>query len=791
MANPTIGATTPRIQYTATASQTVFTVPFEFLANADLAVYVNGTLKTLTTDYTLTGANTTGGGSLTFVTGRTAGEIVTILGNLAYSRDTNKYTKYGLLPAEVLEADFDALQVQAKQLALADQFAIRAPLSDTGSPAMTLPVVATRASKALGFDASGNPTVSTNSLSAIDAATTIVNTIGAAPSSDASTITYTPDGESTAVLLDAAVDTLNSATRQTQQLMQRLKFGEECNLIVLGDSTGDATTEWIYLLAVKLGVDFPTHTVRYRAWDTGTGDYGSITTIQTGTGGVNLNIWNASVAGSTAIYFAGSKFELAVRPTSMGQDPDLVILSYGHNGGSAIERQYTMTGTMAAEISRFMPFTPIILIGQNPVTTDSTMAEKVRVFRALAVAQNYGWIDVHAYFRQFASPLASYYADTIHPNSLGSALWANAAHQAFQLNRNEVSGNGVSTLNRGVIVANDSYAYFSEWTAVGLTLAREASIFETNGESAKLTGSGTVSAYIYKDVISSSDITAYRGKYVTVNVRVRVPDSAGADAGRVALYDGTTTTLSASGGPKQSTWFSQSITAKVGTGATYLRVYLYLNTSTGTTDEIYLDRMTVSDGPLPVDCVTPTEIHDLDFLQVFGSKSSGVMVMRNANTGTRGLQILDTAGSDQDNPETQYTTSLNAIGLYGKAKADAYDRIQVNGQTGYIYFGLGTVAPSGYFRGGVGANEIRCGAALYPDATGTRTLGSAGIRWSTTYTDLLRLGSSEVLFRSGSGTPEAFVTAPVGSIYTRTDGGASTTLYVKESGTGNTGWVAK
>jgi hypothetical protein len=156
MANPTIGATTPRIQYTATASQTAFSVPFEFLANADLAVYVNGTLKTLTTDYTLTGANTTGGGTLTFVTGRTAGEIVTILGNLAYSRDTNKYTKYGLLPAEVLEADFDAVQVQAKQLALADQFAIRAPLTDTGTPTMVLPAKATRAGKLLSFDSNGN-----------------------------------------------------------------------------------------------------------------------------------------------------------------------------------------------------------------------------------------------------------------------------------------------------------------------------------------------------------------------------------------------------------------------------------------------------------------------------------------------------------------------------------------------------------------------------------------------------------------------------------------------------------
>lgn len=45
--------------------------------------------------------------------------------------------------------------------------------------------------------------------------------------------------------------------------------------------------------------------------------------------------------------------------------------------------------------------------------------------------------------------------------------------------------------------------------------------------------------------------------------------------------------------------------------------------------------------------------------------------------------------------------------------------------------------------------------------------------------------------RFGSGTPEGVVTAPVGAIYSRTNGGAGTSLYVKESGTGNTGWVAK
>lgn len=45
--------------------------------------------------------------------------------------------------------------------------------------------------------------------------------------------------------------------------------------------------------------------------------------------------------------------------------------------------------------------------------------------------------------------------------------------------------------------------------------------------------------------------------------------------------------------------------------------------------------------------------------------------------------------------------------------------------------------------------------------------------------------------RSGANTPEGAVTGAVGDIFLRTNGGAGTTMYVKESGAGNTGWVAK
>lgn len=51
--------------------------------------------------------------------------------------------------------------------------------------------------------------------------------------------------------------------------------------------------------------------------------------------------------------------------------------------------------------------------------------------------------------------------------------------------------------------------------------------------------------------------------------------------------------------------------------------------------------------------------------------------------------------------------------------------------------------------------------------------------------------ASGTTHRSGSGSPEGVYTASPGSTYQRSDGGAGTSFYVKETGTGNTGWIAK
>ena len=70
----TISDNNPRVSYTVAqgVTQTSFTVSFEFFAAADLNVYVDGTLKSLTTHYTVTGGDGSTGSIALSVTGASA-----------------------------------------------------------------------------------------------------------------------------------------------------------------------------------------------------------------------------------------------------------------------------------------------------------------------------------------------------------------------------------------------------------------------------------------------------------------------------------------------------------------------------------------------------------------------------------------------------------------------------------------------------------------------------------------------------------------------------------------------
>lgn len=75
-------------------------------------------------------------------------------------------------------------------------------------------------------------------------------------------------------------------------------------------------------------------------------------------------------------------------------------------------------------------------------------------------------------------------------------------------------------------------------------------------------------------------------------------------------------------------------------------------------------------------------------------------------------------------------------------------------------------------------------------AGATRVLAAAAGLYIVSGKLLFGGASTDVSISSGTATPEGAITAPVGSLRLRSDGAAGTSLYVKESGTGNTGWTA-
>lgn len=77
--------------------------------------------------------------------------------------------------------------------------------------------------------------------------------------------------------------------------------------------------------------------------------------------------------------------------------------------------------------------------------------------------------------------------------------------------------------------------------------------------------------------------------------------------------------------------------------------------------------------------------------------------------------------------------------------------------------------------------------AVGSNATITGTTTSTGQLTATAGVNVSNTGAT---VKSGTNTPEGAQTAPVGSLWLRTNGGAGTSLYVKETGASNTGWTA-
>tara|TARA_R110002153_G_scaffold144153_1_gene295304 strand:+ start:2159 stop:3838 length:1680 start_codon:yes stop_codon:yes gene_type:complete len=219
MADYNINAVTRKVVYTGSAGLGPYSFSFEVLISTDVAVYFNTTLLTLSTDYSVT-VNANGTGSVTIITGTNvpttpdADDAITIVGARDIERTTD-FSTGGDFQAVAINEQLDANIIFIQQIDERVDRSIKAAVTDPTSINMELPVIATRANKVMAFDSSGNVSVSTNTLSAIEdtIATTAASAAAALVSENAAAASESAASSSASTASTQATLSTNYATK--------------------------------------------------------------------------------------------------------------------------------------------------------------------------------------------------------------------------------------------------------------------------------------------------------------------------------------------------------------------------------------------------------------------------------------------------------------------------------------------------------------------------------------------------------------------------------------------------
>ena len=195
---------------------------------------------------------------------------------------------------------------------------------------------------------------------------------------------------------------------------------------MLGDSTSAYGT-WVGDFGVQLRNMYPTHTVQVHWWNSTNQSYDAAEQWgASGSGSRVIHIWGAGVGGTSATHHMTKRWKTAVVATNA----DLAIVSYGHN--SATDADSVNNGpdsavylTLTQSLSADLPECQIVMVAQNPRTTDSYSELHRETILSVCAQQGYGFVDLIPVFKANPSWGTDYLnPDGIHPNPTGySLIW--------------------------------------------------------------------------------------------------------------------------------------------------------------------------------------------------------------------------------------------------------------------------------------------------------------------------------------------------------------------------------
>ena len=150
----TVPSQSPVSNHVGNGVTTTFPYEFKLLNEDDIKVSINGIVKTINVDYTVTGVGVEAGGSVVFSVAPAALAAIALVRKVAINRLTD-YQYAGDFESETVNKDFDRVVMMVQDNDLVLESTIRFPEGDAESG--VLPAAADRALKGFAFDADGKP----------------------------------------------------------------------------------------------------------------------------------------------------------------------------------------------------------------------------------------------------------------------------------------------------------------------------------------------------------------------------------------------------------------------------------------------------------------------------------------------------------------------------------------------------------------------------------------------------------------------------------------------------------
>ncbi len=385
-------------------------------------------------------------------------------------------------------------------------------------------------------------------------------------------------------------------------------------LLVLGDSRGNATDETIYLFAVDLGLEHPTHTVEYYLVNQTTPtSYDAPVTIQTGSGARKIKVYNASYVGTVPAFFLGAKRAAIIDAIS----PALVLWNYGANltNGNAYRGEYLM-GLDPVRLAH--PTAAHAAILPYSYRDDTTIDGRMPDF--LALFADYGDMVQPDYFTAMnaAGKPSGYYDDNVHANATGNTFLRPILINAYRGARPSLltptpaglATNGTNLLGDGHFDnLLDSGDAGSDWNLLASPTVAVESTIKPVDASRSLKFTGTTAGGRMEQFISAPNLAiAVAAGWVTLGVKMYVPAGSAGGVGRIGLSINNGVSVTQRSGAltgAEDGWLWSFLSCPVPSNSTGIKATLYCDTSANASSTVYYETAIITATELPRDMPEP------------------------------------------------------------------------------------------------------------------------------------------------------------------------------------------